>query len=364
MSHPPTFELIDQGVELAVPCLPVDGSIRIGHRHPGKALDGIGLLGRRLALVWSRAHTMPGELPTGRDALATAAAMTDPTVMEAVGLVGTHLGATHNLREQAIARLLAEIGRFALYLEANGVDRLSLVVPHDCRDFIDQAVMTPAGAWAEPSSSTQHVRRSAIRLLYGTARTLQLATADPTLDIKLPPRSGLSTRPLGDDEETLGRIWAQPTLDGTRHAAAWSLGQATATGTEQAATTVADLDLGSGRVWLHGNELKREPRWGHLTEWGIHQLDRRLAAIGTDPTTPVVTAATASRNAGQASTSAAVREVLVHAGLSTDPAVRPGSLPAWAGVVVLDRSGRIDEVAHTLGIRSLDRAAETIGWAW
>jgi len=358
----PTLDHHDES--RGVLALPFDGTVPVRHRFEGKAISGTSSLGRRLALVWSRERTYPGELVSPRDVLATAATMTAPSLMEVIALVGSHLDSTRDLREQSIARLVVEIGRFALCLEANGVESLAQVTPADCEDFIDQAILTRAGGWVEPSVSTRYVRRGAIRLLFGTARALQLASGDPTLDISLPPRPALSTRPLDDDEEALGRIWASPTLDGTRHAAAWALGQATATGTEQAAALVGDLDLEHGRVWLHGNENTREPRWGHLTDWGITHIERRLIHVGNDPAASLITAATASRNSRQASVCSAVSEILRRAGLRTDRSLGPASLPAWAGATVFAQTGRIDDVAHALGIRSLDRAAATIGWDW
>lgn len=349
----------------AASTLPFDGSVPVVHRLPGRAGAITDEVGRDLALAWLRQYPYPGRLLRGRDVLATAAAMTGPSLLESVGLIGAHLGSIHDLNDQSLRRLLTEFGRFTLTLDALGIDRLALVTPLDCEDFIHQAI-APRGdsdVWTEPSISTQYLRRTAIRLGWGTARTLGLATGDPTLDIVLPPRSSLSTRPLADDEEALGRIWAQPTLEPTRHGAAWALGQATATGAEQAAVTVADLDLDSARVWLHGNR-HREPRFGELTDWGLIQIRRRLTVVGTDPDTRLVTAATRSRNARQSSTCTAVADVLRHAGLRQDRTVRPASLAAWAGAQVLKRTGRIDDVAHALGIRSLDRAAATIGWNW
>ncbi|WCO66820.1 hypothetical protein PO878_20210 [Iamia majanohamensis] len=344
--------------------LPFDGTVPVAHRLVGRLVSDVGAPGRHLAVGWSHERTYPGILLEPRDVLATAATVTAPRLMEVIGLVGSHLGSVRDVREQSGVRLMAEIKRFALRLEASGVRSLDQVTSADCCDFIDEAVTTRTGGWSEPSVSTRYLRRSAIRLLFGTARRLQLATGDPTLDIALPPRPALTTRPLDDAEEMVGRVWAKPTLTGTRHAAAWALGQATATGSEQAAARVGDLDLERGRVKLHGNERSRKPRWGQLTDWGVNQLERRLDAIGTDPSTPLVTSARASRNARQASSCAAVSEVLRAAQLNVDRSVRPASLPAWAGRAVFDANQRIDEAAHALGVRSLDQAASVIGWSW
>ncbi len=62
--------------------------------------------------------------------------------------------------------------------------------------------------------------------------------------------------------------------------------------------------------------------------------------------------------------SLALLDVLVRAGLPEDPAIRPSSVAAWAGRKLLDETGRIDIVAERLGLRSLDRTADFIGWDW
>lgn len=289
--------------------------------------------------------------------------MTRPTAVEAVGLVGSHLGSLHDLREQAIGRVLQEIAYFVDYALTKGAEYLDEIDEQTCRDFIEQGVFSQE-RWGAPSVSTQHVRRSAIRLFYRTARHLHLASGDPTLDIVLPPRSARRARPLGDDEEAIARIWCLPTIATTRLPAAWALGQATATGSEMAAAVVEDVDLGAMRVWLHGNEHSRDPRWGRLTEWGAKHLRARLDELPTEAGTPLISAATASRNARQASSCTAIQQVLNTAGLRGDPGIRPSSLPAWSGRRIFEESGQIEDAATALGVRSLDSAAEIIGWGW
>ena len=44
--------------------------------------------------------------------------------------------------------------------------------------------------------------------------------------------------------------------------------------------------------------------------------------------------------------------------------VRLGSVLAWAGCQIFSVTGRIEEVARRLGMRSIDRAAGFIGWEW
>jgi hypothetical protein len=65
-----------------------------------------------------------------------------------------------------------------------------------------------------------HVRRSSLRLLFRIARSELGLEGDPTLDLKLPPRSSAAARPLTDDEVALGRSYSLHNLDVTRLPAA------------------------------------------------------------------------------------------------------------------------------------------------
>jgi integrase/recombinase XerC len=312
-----------------------------------------------------RAGVTPTELVLpASDLLRIAVAVSDPNLSEVIALVTSDLCRWHDLDEQATRRTLVEIGRFTTFLTASGIDRIGDVEPQSCVDFIDQAIETRDGRWAQPSVSTRHVRRCAIRVLFRSARSLNLADGDPTLDIRLPPRSKRTTRPLSDDEVALGRVWAVPTIAPTRHAAAWALAEATATTSEIAEARIGDVDLVSGTVFLHGNARVRNPRQGHLTAWGLRAIEARINDLPGPKDQPLVSGATRTRNARQASVCSAVSEVLELAGLSRELGVKPASLPAWGGRRVFEETGQIQEAARALGVRSLDRAAEIIGWDW
>jgi hypothetical protein len=71
-----------------------------------------------------------------------------------------------------------------------------------------------------------------------------------------------------------------------------------------------------------------------------------------------------SAHSKQASACMVVGEVLVRAGLAGEPDVRPLSVTAWAGRRILEETGRIEQVARRLGMRSLDRAARLICFEW
>jgi hypothetical protein len=98
--------------------------------------------------------------------------------------------------------------------------------------------------------------------------------------------------------------------------------------------------------------------------WGIEQVARRIEAVGSDPSRPLVYVGDDARLGGLVSANSTITQVLQRAGLADEPDVRPSSVVAWAGVQVLEATGRIEDVAKALGLKSLDRGAAFIGWDW
>jgi integrase/recombinase XerC len=261
--------------------------------------------------------------------------------------------------EPQLERTASIIDRFALFA-SNGFGNSSLeeISPDIARAFIE----AQTAAAKAPSTSTMHWRRSALRLLFRAARNAGLVSGDPTLDVALPPRSSLRTRPLTDDEVSLCRSVAQWSLNGSRRAAVWALAEATCRSSELPHITADDVDLDSGRVWIAGGK-STDRREGLLNGWGLAQVRARIEEL-EEPTRPLVYAGRSAVGPGQVSGAAALVDVLTRAGLHHEPDVRPGSVAAWAGRRVLDETGRIDLVARALGVRSLDRAAGIVAWDW
>lgn len=263
------------------------------------------------------------------------------------------------LSEQSLRRLQPLLERFCSFVESSArVDSLAAVTPAVVDRFIQARTTRERSA---PSPATMHTRRSAVRLLFRTGRRLGLCGIDPTLDVGLPPRSSLRARPLTDDEVAVCRSASLHSLDATRLPAAWALAEATVRSGELASVRVCDIDLDRGRVWIAGS-ARTDPRWGELSDWPCKQIRRRLDAIGDAEL--VIYAGNGSAESQQASSCQAIHETLRRAGLSGEPDVRPVSVAAWTGRTAFDRSGRIDDAARVLGVRSLDRAAAIIGWDW
>jgi len=195
---------------------------------------------------------------------------------DVVGRVERELAASGSVSVQSLGRIIELLDRSGRFVEVgHGVASLDEVTPEHARAF-----MCASGVdGAAPGLATQHLRRSAIRLLFRVGRELGLAPGDPTLDVRLPPRSLTIARPLSDEEVSLCRTAALHSLTSTRLAAAWALAEATARTAELSHLRVADLELDRARVWIHGSP-RTEARWGRLSDWGQAQLERRVHELG------------------------------------------------------------------------------------
>jgi len=167
------------------------------------------------------------------------------------------------------------MARFTIYVDkGHGLRSVTDIA----EEHVEAFVFAPSLIGSErrrPSVATMHLRRSALRLYFRTARQLGLCAGDPTLDVVLSARSSLHLRPFTDDEVALCRSFSVSSHTETRRPAAWALAEATARTSEMPHIRVRDVDVEEGKVWLWGS-TKAEPRWGRLTEWGCKQLARRL----------------------------------------------------------------------------------------
>jgi integrase/recombinase XerC len=258
------------------------------------------------------------------------------------------------IADSAVRRVEPTLQRAIGFFELRGLSGLGGVRPTHASDFIHFRLDSGLPA----SIAVLHNRRAALRLLFRVARRLGLAETDPTLDLRLPPKSSVAARPLDDEEVELCRDVAHWTS--SRVAVAWALAEATARGAEIAAVTRDDVDLDAGTVWIKGGP-RTSPRTGALSEWGLATLRQRAPGCGAGP---LAYAGEGSGIAGQVSTCRAISSVLLRAGLAGEPDVRPMSVAAWAGRRVLDETGSIEAAAIAMGVRSLDRAARLVGHDW
>jgi len=283
---------------------------------------------------------------------------------QALGLVIKELKRTQ-LADQTTQRMSEIIVRFTIYVEkGHGLGSIRDIAEEHVEGFLFASFLARSGS-RRPSVATMHLRRSALRLYFRTLRQLGIFWGDPTLDLALPPRSSWAVRALTDDEIVLCRSFSLHTLTETRQPAAWALAEATARTSEIPCIRVSDFDIEGGRVFIHGSNKTKE-RWGYPTTWGLVQLKRRVRNLkvsgGENPL--FVYEGCGSDQSRQVSSCIAISETLLRAGLADEPDIRPGSIAVWAARGIYEETGAIDQVARRLGIKSLDRAAGLIGWAW
>jgi len=290
-----------------------------------------------------------------------ASACAAPGIGTEVALAARRALAVEALSSESEPRVRSLLSRFGEFLEY-GFELRSLgqVAPVHVEAFI----RAPSASGVAPSVATMRLRRSTLRLLFRTARELGIVEGDPSIDVKLPPRTNEAARPLTDDELEVCRRASLEDLTSTRLSVPWALGEATARTAEIPHLRRSDLDLTHGRVWIHGSS-NADARWGQLTDWGARQLVRNVDRNAARVDDSLLAYPGRGNHESRRSHSAqAIRETLQRADLLGDPHVRPASLAAWAGVRVLEATGQIDAAARALGMRSLDGAARAIHWDW
>jgi len=238
---------------------------------------------------------------------------------------------------------------------------------HDTAPSIDAEVVRAwlaarDGSGALPAVATQRLRRTSVRKLFHFLRAIGEASQDPTVDIELPPRTSLASRPLDDDEVDECRWASRSDFTSWRYPAVWALAEAGATMTELPRILVSDVDLEKGLVLLRGSPRTLR-RVVPLTDWGRVQLERLLVTAVLAPDGPIVYGGEGAT--GRRSTLAGmVRRIYTQAGLDRESDVTTESVRAWLGRAMRGQDEPIEGVARRLGMHSVDRTFLLIGEDW
>jgi len=115
----------------------------------------------------------------------------DDAVVDAVRLVwGTWVAADQGVRVERI------LFRFAQFCRGGyDVTVLAQVTPALAEAF----VRSREAGGGEASLAKRHLRRTALRVLFRSARAAGVSVGDPTLDLVLPAKGPRKTRPLSDE---------------------------------------------------------------------------------------------------------------------------------------------------------------------
>lgn len=213
----------------------------------------------------------------------------------------------------------------------------------------------------QPALSTVHHRRTNVRLLFRIWRSLGLTDSDPTHDLALPSRSDQSFRALSDHEIDLCRAASLTDPTATRAPAVWAVAESGAHSAEIPLLRRCDVDVDRGTLFAPGG-AKTDSRTVPMTEWGRQQLSRRIKVV-TDADALLIYDGAGTPASAQAYVGKVIASIFARAGIGGS-ALSPRSITAWVGRSVLAETGRIEDVALRLGIRSLDRAAALIDWDW
>ena len=262
----------------------------------------------------------------------------------------------------SIDRLQVLLVRFARYLDSCGVESLTDLTAAICTQWVH----APVRSGSPPAASTMHARRHTIRATLRTLRALNVDAADPTIDIELPARGGLSVRPLSNTEIDMCRLASfTPTASSLKRPAAWALAEATATTGDLTAVTGNDINIDEAHVTIRfGSTRTATARTVAATEWGATILQQRRDEI--EPTGRLCYDGNkpGGSDAAQAATCGLLRSVLHVTGLSADPTVRPGSIRLWRINCEFASSGSLEHAARIAGARSLDAVARQVDHDW
>jgi site-specific recombinase XerD len=261
--------------------------------------------------------------------------------------------------------------RYQRYAQARGILLVDDVTRDFAEDFIFAQGRTRHGRIGDSANATLHQRRAVLRSFYRILRELGLTESDPTRDIRLPERTRTLIRPLDEDEAIALRHAAEYVRRPSRHAAAAALALSGGHTGEIGHTRVRDLDQEAAAVWMHGS-TRTDPRWRPLDPWALRVLQARAAFVSRQQRTPdaarnarlAVSSAPAPAEQLQARACVALSDLIRRIGLGADPRVKPASLTAYAAVRIFDDTGKIENVARGLGLRSLDGAADLVGYDW
>ncbi|MFJ5098930.1 hypothetical protein [Streptomyces sp. NPDC088557] len=267
------------------------------------------------------------------------------------------------MSEQTVEKFTQLTDRFIRYAKAQGTLALADVDAGLAEASITARGRSRRGEVVVAAISTMRPRRSVMRTFFRRARQLLLTDADPTLDIALPGRPGRRIRPLDALEAELCRAFRAAHRGGDP-ACGGPCARAVRGALRRGRPVLPEhVDLAGCRVFAVGG-ARTAARWCDLDRWSVQCLRRRIEGLPTS-VMPLVGTGGGTPAQQQARIRVALRDVLVRAGLGTTS--RCGLLrlrPTRDGRRSRPVDGSRTRPARVLGMGSLDRPAELIGYDW
>lgn len=268
-----------------------------------------------------------------------------------------------------IESYLRDLVGFVAVMTMQGITSVAQVTPN----MVLAWCQMPVADGSPAAENTWFKRRSAVRSFFETCRCLGLADGNPAKAVEFPQRSGRFVNAFDDVSMAQLKRVSRSTLGDTRLPCALAVVMSGATNRELANVTVDDVDLASGRIWVHGGGYKCRDRWVPFAdEWCQEAVEQHIVALrdayGSDAGAtwlvykPHPTQPNPERRAEAAG--GMITRLLQKAQVHQPGKTRVESIREWLAVKVFEETGSIEQVALRLGCASLDAAAHLVGYDW
>jgi site-specific recombinase XerD len=234
--------------------------------------------------------------------------------------------------------------------------------------------------------NTMYRKRSALRAFFTTAVNLGLIDLNVAYSVELPARIPPKNVRFSQEEVQRLRDVSPLHVLSSKLPAILALILIGASTREVAGVRVQDVQFTKERVWLGDTGERRTPRWVPLPKgsWEYKAISRRVrdmkkkansnsetkrvlldANICYSPIREVsMESPTESSNKAQAAICNSVMKIVKTARIEHSGSGIPERIRRAAARALFDETNRIDIVAERFGYRSLDAAADYIGYDW
>ncbi len=236
----------------------------------------------------------------------------------------------------------------------------------EASDLLDRWVTAPdlgRRRQVQPVSvAAQHRRRRAVRFAYTRLRAWGITAAFPAVDATLPARIA-PQRPILTDDDVSIITWTASQRLNTVQPTTLALAAAGVTAGEVGFICGDDVDTEQWQILTPGSGKSRSRtitvRPEHREFIQDRLETRRLVGIVAQE--PL---AYRGNSPQEHVRSAMASKAIASLGRAAGVPLTIGRLNAWAALQRYTMTGRIEDVAHLLGLRSLDAAARVIGLEW
>lgn len=311
-------------------------------------------------------------LSEGAGKMATTKPETGILLKDAVEAVLKHWSETNALTEKSLQKFDDLLHRYCIFTANLGAPALMDQSEAIAAQWINAKGRDRSRNIIEPSTSTQNLRRSALRKFYRDAEILKLADTGLMVRTHVAPRPVGLARPLTDDEAH--RVWMVANDAGpcTRRPVMFALLFSGIHSSEVGLITVRDVDTNNRRIWAHGDTQRLQSRWIDIQEplWTAIlqriQYVREWMPAHQSIENFQLTQGASKKPMGYSHNRAAsaCKEVFRMVGLHKEADITPTSVSLYCGGRMLREGERIETIAQTLGYASLDSCAKALGYNW